>query len=65
MALDDAGAPAPPSLTSRCYDGRSIVTTDDSDTPQTQARLHRWTVRAYLYMNGLNRLPAVSDWKEG
>jgi len=53
-----------PSLTTRCYDGVLIVTTDHADAPLAQARQHRWTVRAHLLLTGTNRLEIPSDWKE-
>jgi hypothetical protein len=51
-------------MTSRCYNGERVVTAPapGCDTPMRIASRHLWAVRAYLYMTGQNRLPAITEW---
>jgi hypothetical protein len=59
------------SLVSTCYDGTVIQTEDlfearhgNKPLPQKTAMMHRWAVRAHLYLTKTNRLPHAADWKE-
>jgi hypothetical protein len=50
-------------LKSRAYDGVTI-NTPKFNTDLRTAKVHRWRVRAHLYLNQLNRLPRAKDWKD-
>lgn len=53
------------------YDGTVIETEDlielrhgSKPLPLKTANMHRWAVRAHLYLTKTNRLPHAAEWKE-